>query len=199
MAQAYAELRAGRPIIVVDDFDRENEGDFIVAARGITPDVVNLLAARGRGLICVALTEQRARELDLPLQVPEDENKALLGTRFTVTVDAIEGTTTGISAYDRARTIDLLADESACPEDFARPGHVFPIIAVDGGLERRRGHTEATVALMRLAGLPPVGVLCEIMADDGSMARLPELERIGEELGIMLLSVEEIAALETRD
>jgi len=166
------ELRQGRPVILVDDEDRENEGDLILAAEHATPDWVNFMLRECRGLLCVALTEERAKALDLPLMV--ERNQDPQGTRFTVSVDA-RGTTTGISAFERAATIRLLADPEARPQDFRRPGHIFPLVARPGGVLRRAGHTEATVDLLRLAGLTPVGSLIEILKEDGSMARLPDL------------------------
>jgi 3,4-dihydroxy 2-butanone 4-phosphate synthase / GTP cyclohydrolase II len=166
------ELRQGRPVILVDDEDRENEGDLILAAEHATPDWVNFMLKECRGLLCVALTEERAKALDLPLMV--ERNQDPQGTRFTVSVDA-RGTTTGISAFERAATIRLLADPEARPQDFRRPGHVFPLVARPGGVLRRAGHTEATVDLLRLAGLTPVGSLIEILKEDGTMARLPDL------------------------
>ena len=166
------ELKAGRPVILVDDEDRENEGDLIMAAEHVTPEWVNFMLKECRGLLCVALTEERAKALDLPLMV--ERNQDPQGTRFTVSVDA-RGTTTGISAFERAATIRLLADPEATAQDFRRPGHVFPLVARPGGVLRRAGHTEATVDLLRLAGLTPVGSLIEILKEDGTMARLPDL------------------------
>ncbi|GAA6742492.1 bifunctional 3,4-dihydroxy-2-butanone-4-phosphate synthase/GTP cyclohydrolase II [Thermus antranikianii] len=166
------ELRQGRPVILVDDEDRENEGDLIMAAEHVTPEWVNFMLKECRGLLCVALTEERARALDLPLMV--ERNQDPQGTRFTVSVDA-RGTTTGISAFERAATIRLLADPEATAQDFRRPGHIFPLVARPGGVLRRAGHTEATVDLLRLAGLRPVGSLIEILKEDGTMARLPDL------------------------
>lgn len=166
------ELRQGRPVILVDDEDRENEGDLIMAAEHVTPEWVNFMLRECRGLLCAALTEERARALDLPLMV--ERNQDPQGTRFTVSVDA-RGTTTGISAFERAATIRLLADPEATAQDFRRPGHIFPLVARPGGVLRRAGHTEATVDLLRLAGLRPVGSLIEILKEDGTMARLPDL------------------------
>ncbi|WP_105317120.1 bifunctional 3,4-dihydroxy-2-butanone-4-phosphate synthase/GTP cyclohydrolase II [Thermus tenuipuniceus] len=166
------ELRQGRPVILVDDEDRENEGDLIMAAEHATPQWVNFMLKECRGLLCVALTEERARALDLPLMV--ERNQDPQGTRFTVSVDA-RGTTTGISAFERAATIRLLADPEATAQDFRRPGHIFPLVARPGGVLRRAGHTEAAVDLLRLAGLRPVGSLIEILKEDGTMARLPDL------------------------
>lgn len=166
------ELRQSRPVVLVDDEDRENEGDLIMAAEHVTPEWVNFMLKECRGLLCVALTEERARALDLPLMV--ERNQDPQGTRFTVSVDA-RGTTTGISAFERAATIRLLADPEATAQDFRRPGHIFPLVARPGGVLRRAGHTEATVDLLRLAGLRPVGSLIEILKEDGTMARLPDL------------------------
>ena len=166
------ELKAGRPVILVDDEDRENEGDLIMAAEHVTPEWVNFMLKECRGLLCVALTEERAKALDLPLMV--ERNQDPQGTRFTVSVDA-RGTTTGISAFERAATIRLLADPEVTAQDFRRPEHVFPLVARPGGVLRRAGHTEATVDLLRLAGLTPVGSLIEILKEDGTMARLPDL------------------------
>ncbi|RTH32713.1 bifunctional 3,4-dihydroxy-2-butanone-4-phosphate synthase/GTP cyclohydrolase II [Thermus scotoductus] len=166
------ELRQGRPVILVDDEDRENEGDLIMAAEHVTPEWMNFMLRECRGLLCAALTEERARALDLPLMV--EKNQDPQGTRFTVSVDA-RGTTTGISAFERAATIRLLADPEATAQDFRRPGHIFPLVARPGGVLRRAGHTEATVDLLRLAGLRPVGSLIEILKEDGTMARLPDL------------------------
>lgn len=166
------ELRQSRPVVLVDDEDRENEGDLIMAAEHVTPEWVNFMLKECRGLLCVALTEERARALDLPLMV--ERNQDPQGTHFTVSVDA-RGTTTGISAFERAATIRLLADPEATAQDFRRPGHIFPLVARPGGVLRRAGHTEATVDLLRLAGLRPVGSLIEILKEDGTMARLPDL------------------------
>jgi 3,4-dihydroxy 2-butanone 4-phosphate synthase/GTP cyclohydrolase II len=174
-------------LIVVDEADRENEGDFICAAETITPDQVHFMAKYGRGLICVPTTHERLQELDLPLMV--DNNSALMGTAFTISVDYKIGTSTGISSTDRAATIRAMADPSAKSRDFARPGHLFPLEAMEGGVLKRAGHTESVVDLLTLAGMRKVGVLCEILDDDGSMARMPRLEQIAEEhdLGILTL------------
>jgi 3,4-dihydroxy 2-butanone 4-phosphate synthase / GTP cyclohydrolase II len=172
--EAIKDIRDGNMVIVVDDEDRENEGDFIAAAEKITPDIVNFMVTHGRGMICTPLTEERAEELELGFMVPV--NTSVHGTPFTVTVDYKKGTTTGISVSDRAATIKALADPAAKPEDFARPGHIFPLRAMKGGVLRRAGHTESVVDMTRLAGLQPVGVLCEILNEDGTMARLPQLE-----------------------
>lgn len=190
MEDALEMLRAGKPLIVTDDKNRENEGDFISVGETTTPDVVNMMVKHGRGMVCVAMTESRLQQLDIPLMVRD--NTAKLGTAFTVTVDAVHGTTTGISAHDRAATIQALADPDSRPEDFARPGHIFPLAAAPGGVLRRAGHTEAVVDLSRLAGFNPVGVLCEILDDDGSMARTPRLLELSEELDLGVVTIEEI-------
>ncbi len=188
--QAIEDIRNGQMIILCDDEDRENEGDFVMAAEKITPEAVNMMARLGRGMICLTLTHERAQELDLPLMV--NDNTALHGTRFTVTIDATEGTTTGISAADRAITMKLAANPKAKPTDFGRPGHVHPIIAVEGGVLRRAGHTEGSTDLSRLAGLNPMGVLCEIMNEDGTMARVPQLKEIAEELNLRMYTISDL-------
>ncbi len=180
-------FRRGEPLILVDDEDRENEGDLVVAAEHVTPEIINFMTLHARGLVCVALTRERAEQLQLTPMV--GQNTALLGTAFTVTVDAVEGTTTGISAHDRAVTVKKLIDPEATPKDFARPGHMFPLIAEDGGVLVRPGHTEAVVDLARAAGLVPAGVLCEILDDDGSMARLPRLKQLARKYGLKIASV----------
>lgn len=185
--EVIEELKAGKMVIVVDDEDRENEGDFIMAAEKITPEAVNFMAKYGRGLVCVSVTPERARQLDLPLMA--QKNTARLGTAFTITIDALKGTTTGISAQDRAITIGLMADPSTKPTDFGRPGHIFPLIAQDGGVLVRAGHTETVVDLTRLGGMQPVGVLCEIMNEDGSMARVPELIEMAKRFGLKIATV----------
>jgi 3,4-dihydroxy 2-butanone 4-phosphate synthase / GTP cyclohydrolase II len=190
--EAVEDIKKGKCVIVVDDENRENECDFIISAEKITPEAVNFMAIHGRGLICVGLTEDRAREMGLDLMV--SENTALHSTRFTVSVDYIKGTTTGISAYDRAATIKALADPASHPDDFGRPGHIFPIIARPGGVLRRAGHTEASVDLMKLAGLSPVSVMCEIMEESGEMARGETLDMIAREFGIKKITVEELIA-----
>ena len=179
--EAVADLREGKFIIVVDDEDRENEGDFITAARNVTPEVVNFMSTHGRGLICAALPEDRCDELDLQPMVAD--NTSLHETAFTVSIDLLgHGCTTGISAHDRSMTIQALIDPATRPEDLGRPGHIFPLRAKRGGVLRRAGHTEATVDLARLAGFEPAGALVEIMNEDGSMARLPELMKIAKGL-----------------
>jgi len=187
---AIAAIARGEMIIVVDDEDRENEGDLIMAADKVTPEAINFLARHGRGLICVALPPDRVRHLDLHPMVTN--NTAKLGTRFTVSVDAVEGTSTGISASDRAITIRKLMDPRAVPEDLARPGHIFPLESVPGGVLRRAGHTEASVDLARMAGLQPGGVLCEVMDDDGTMARVPRLRELADEFDLKLITIRDL-------
>jgi len=188
--EALEALRNGEIIILIDDEDRENEGDFIMAAEKVTPEAINFMTKYGRGLVCIAITPERAQELQLTAMVPE--NTALHGTSFTVTVDAVEGTTTGTSAQDRALTIRKIVDEKTRPEELARPGHIFPLIAVKDGVVRRRGHTEAVVDLSRLAGLKPAGVLCEILDEDGSMARLPKLIEIAREFHLKIITIDDL-------
>ena len=188
--QALEEIRRGRMVIVVDDEDRENEGDLVMAAEAVTPEAVNFMTRFGRGLLCVPMTADRLSHLNLPLMV--DENTSRHGTMFTVSVDARDGTTTGTSAFDRAVTIKALTDPRSASEEFARPGHIFPLQAMDGGVLRRAGHTEATADLARLSGFAPVGVLCEILADDGSMARLPTLEVFAGEHGLKMVSIADL-------
>ncbi|MBY0515958.1 MAG: bifunctional 3,4-dihydroxy-2-butanone-4-phosphate synthase/GTP cyclohydrolase II [Bacteriovoracaceae bacterium] len=186
---AIADIKLGKMIIVVDDESRENEGDFIMAADAITPEAVNFMATHGRGMICAPITATAAKKLDLPLQT--GSNTAPLGTAFTVTVDAIDGVSTGISASDRAITLKMLANPLARPEHFSRPGHIFPLIARDGGVLVRNGHTEAAVDLARLAGFNPAGVICEILNDDGTMARRAELEVMAEKFNLKMISIED--------
>ncbi len=194
---AIADFREGKFVIVVDDEDRENEGDLIIAAEKITPEKVNFMLKHARGVLCVPITLSRCRELDLDVQVTD--NTSMLGTPFTVTVDKLEGCTTGVSAADRAATIRALADPAAKPADFGRPGHVNPLYAQDKGVLRRSGHTEATVDLARLAGLYPAGALMEIMNDDGTMARLPELRKMADEFGLKLISINDLIAYRLRE
>jgi 3,4-dihydroxy 2-butanone 4-phosphate synthase/GTP cyclohydrolase II len=188
--EALEDLRAGRLLVVVDDEDRENEGDLIMVAEKVTPEAVNFIARHARGLLCVPLTEERADALELPEMV--GHNTGLHETNFTVSVDLRYGTTTGISAADRAATIRALVDPTTQPADLGRPGHVFPLRAKDGGVLRRTGHTEAVVDLARLAGFQPMGVLCEIMDDDGTMARLPRLVEFTREFGLKILTIEDL-------
>ena len=183
-------VRAGRMIIIVDDEDRENEGDLMVAAEKVTPENVNFMARHGRGLICLPLTRERLEELQLPLMV--SENTARFQTAFTVSIDAKEGVTTGISAHDRARTVLAAIDPATKPGDLARPGHVFPLQAVEGGVLSRAGQTEASVDLARMAGLTPAGVICEVMNEDGSMARRPQLEEVSRRFGIPILTIADL-------
>ncbi len=195
--EAIAEIRAGKVVIVVDDEDRENEGDFITAARNATPEVVNFMATHGRGLICAPLTEDRCKELDLDMMV--EDNTAVHGTPFTVSIDLKgHGTTTGISASDRSKTIIALIDPTTRPHDLGRPGHIFPLKARDGGVLRRTGHTEATIDLARLAGCEPAGVLVEVLNEDGTMARLPQLRAIADRFGLKLVSIEDLVAYRMR-
>ena len=188
---AIEDIRAGKLVIVVDDEDRENEGDFITASRNATPEVINFMSKHGRGLICVPMLEDRCNELGLELMV--NNNTALHETAFTVSVDLLgHGCTTGISAHDRAKTVQALIDPATKPEDLGKPGHIFPLRAKKGGVLRRAGHTEATVDLARLAGFEPSGVLVEIMNDDGSMARLPELMEIARKFDFKIISIKDL-------
>ncbi|MDE6115064.1 MAG: bifunctional 3,4-dihydroxy-2-butanone-4-phosphate synthase/GTP cyclohydrolase II [Muribaculum sp.] len=189
---ALKDFREGKFVIVVDDEDRENEGDLIVAAEKITPEQVNFMLKHARGVLCVPLTISRCEELELPHQV--DNNTSMLGTPFTVTVDKLEGCSTGVSIEDRAATIRALADPASKPETFGRPGHINPLYAQDKGVLRRAGHTEAAVDLSRLAGLYPAAALMEIMSDDGTMARLPELRKLADEWGMKLISIKDLIA-----
>jgi 3,4-dihydroxy 2-butanone 4-phosphate synthase/GTP cyclohydrolase II len=194
---AIEDIRQGKVVIVVDDEDRENEGDFLTAARNATPEVVNFMAKHGRGLICAPLTEQRCEELGLDLMV--QDNTALHHTPFTVSVDVKgRGTSTGISASDRSQTMLALIDPTARPDDLARPGHIFPLKARNGGVLRRTGHTEAAVDLARLAGFEPAGMIVEIMNDDGTMARLPELREIAARFDLRLISIADLVAYRMR-
>jgi 3,4-dihydroxy 2-butanone 4-phosphate synthase/GTP cyclohydrolase II len=190
--EAIRDIRDGKLIIIVDDEDRENEGDFVCAAETITPEIINLMISEGRGLVCVPLTDGRMRDLGLDMMV--DANTAMHGTGFTVTVDYVHNTTTGISASDRAATIRALADPAAKPSDFARPGHIFPLRAVPGGVLRRAGHTEAAVDLAVMAGLHPVAVVCEILNEDGTMARTPQLVKLAKKHGLAIISVQALIA-----
>lgn len=191
--EALTDIRQGKVIIVIDDANRENEGDFIVPAEMASPEVINFMATHGRGLICVALTEERCQELDLHLMV--QKNTSSHETQFTVSVDLLGyGTTTGISASDRSKTVRALIDPKTRKEELARPGHIFPLIAKKGGVLRRTGHTEATVDLSRLAGFQPAGALVEIMNEDGSMARLPDLIKISEKFNLKIITIEDLIA-----
>lgn len=189
---AISDLNSGKMIIVMDDEDRENEGDLICSAELCTPEIVNFMSTKGKGLICVSITPERAKELDLDVMVKN--NSALHETKFTVSVDYVHNTSTGISAVDRAHTIRALANKDTKPNDLGRPGHIFPLISQPGGVLRRAGHTEATVDLMRLAGLKPVGVLCEVINEDGSMARKADLEKFAKEFDLKIITVKELIA-----
>ncbi len=189
---AIEEIRAGRMVILVDDEDRENEGDLCLAAEKVTPEAINFMAREGRGLICLSLTQERIQQLRLPMMVPEADNTATFGTAFTISIEAREGVTTGISAADRARTVRVAIDPEAKPHDLVRPGHIFPLRALDGGVLRRAGQTEGSVDLARLAGLAPAGVICEIMNDDGSMARMPDLIGFARRHGLKVVTVADL-------
>ena len=190
--EALEDFRQGRFVIVVDDEDRENEGDFITPAEMITPEKVNFMLRYGRGVLCAPITISRARELELPHQV--QENTSMLGTPFTVTVDLLDGCTTGVSTHDRAATIRALADPSRRPVDFGRPGHINPLYAQDKGVLKRAGHTEAAVDLARLAGLQPAAALIEILNEDGTMARMPQLKQVAQEHGLKIISIRDLIA-----
>lgn len=189
---ALKDFQLGEFVIVVDDEDRENEGDLIIAAEKITPEKVNFMLKHARGVLCAPITLSRCKELDLPHQV--QDNTSVLGTPFTVTIDKLEGCTTGVSASDRAATIQALADPSSTPQTFGRPGHINPLYAQDNGVLRRSGHTEAAVDLCRLSGLYPAGALMEIMNDDGTMARMPELIRMAKEFGLKIITIKDLIA-----
>jgi len=191
--EAIEDIKNGKMIIVVDDEDRENEGDFIAAAECVTPEMINFMAQHGRGLICAPLTEKRCEELDLPLMV--NKNTVLHNTQFTVSIDLIgDGCTTGISVHDRAKTIKALTSKKTKPEDFGRPGHIFPLRAKEGGVLRRTGHTEASIDLARLAGFKPAGILVEILNEDGTMARLPQLMKVAKKFDLKIISIEDLVA-----
>jgi 3,4-dihydroxy 2-butanone 4-phosphate synthase/GTP cyclohydrolase II len=193
IAEAIEDIRQGKVIIVVDDEDRENEGDFIAAAEMVTPEMINFMVTHGRGLVCAPITETRAKELDLKMMV--DNNTVLHQTAFTVSVDLKgHGCTTGISVHDRAKTIKSLVDEDTKPEDLGRPGHIFPLVAKKGGVLRRTGHTEAAIDLARLAGLQPAGILVEILNEDGSMARLVQLLVVAKKFDLKIISIEDLVA-----
>lgn len=187
---AIADIREGKFVIVVDDENRKNEGDLIIAAEKITPEKVNFMLTQARGVLCVPITSQRCKELSLDKQV--SDNTSIHGTPFTITVDKLDGCTTGVSAHDRAATILALSDPSSTPETFGRPGHINPLYAHDNGVLGRDGHTEAAVDLARLAGLRPAGVLMEVMNEDGTMARLPELRKFADRWGIRLISIADL-------
>ncbi len=189
--EAIGDIQAGKMVIMVDDEDRENEGDLFLSAEKVTPEAINFMAKYGRGLICLALTPDRADQLQLPLMAPQD-NGTPFGTAFTVSVDARHGITTGISAADRAHTIKVAIDPTANPHDLVRPGHIFPLRARRGGVLRRAGHTEGSVDLARLAGLYPAGVICEIMNDDGTMARVPQLMEFAKKHGLKIITIADL-------
>ena len=194
--EAIEEVRKGNFLIIVDDYDRENEGDLAIAAENVTPEAINFMARHARGLICMPVIGKRLDELQLPLMVQDNTSKH--GTAFTISVEAKHHTSTGISAQDRAATIKAILDPSTRPEDLARPGHTFPLRAREGGVLVRAGHTEAIVDLARLAGLNPAGAICEVLNEDGSIARLPELEKIAERFGLKVISVADIIAYRRR-
>ncbi len=194
--EALEDIRAGKIVIVVDDEDRENEGDFLMAAEKVTSEAINFMARHGRGLVCLPAMPDRLKELDLDMMV--NTNTALHGTPFTVSIDALYGVTTGISAQDRAETIRQFVDPKSRPENFGRPGHIFPLRAMPGGVLRRAGHTEAAVDLARLAGLYPAGVLCEILNEDGTMARLPQLLEIADQFGLKVTTIHDLIAYRRR-
>jgi 3,4-dihydroxy 2-butanone 4-phosphate synthase/GTP cyclohydrolase II len=187
---AIKTVKAGKLIIIVDDEDRENEGDLMVAAEKVTPDIINFMAKHGRGLVCLSLTKERARQLELPPMV--SDNTAPFSTAFTVSIDAKHGTTTGISAYDRAATVLAAIDPRTRPQDLARPGHIFPLEAKAGGVLKRAGQTEASVDIARLAGFRPAGVICEIMNDDGTMSRMPDLEKFSQTYDIPIMTIADL-------
>lgn len=191
------DVRQGKMVIIVDDEDRENEGDLMIAAEKVTPEAINFMARNACGLICLSLTEERVRELELPLMV--QDNTSPYNTAFTVSIEAKEGVTTGISAHDRARTIQVAIDDNSTADDLARPGHIFPLMARKGGVLVRVGHTEASVDLARLAGLKPAGVICEIMREDGTMARLPDLEEFAEKYNLKIVSIADLIQYKTRN
>jgi len=190
--EALQDFKEGKFVIVVDDEDRENEGDLIIAAEKITPEKVNFMLKNARGVLCAPITLSRAEELDLPHQV--SDNTSMLGTPFTVTVDKLEGCTTGVSTHDRAETIKALADPKSTPQTFGRPGHINPLYAQDNGVLRRSGHTEAAIDLCKLSGLYPVGALIEIMNDDGSMARMPQLQEKAKEWDMKIITIKDLIA-----
>jgi 3,4-dihydroxy 2-butanone 4-phosphate synthase/GTP cyclohydrolase II len=188
--QAIEDIKAGKMVILTDDEDRENEGDLTIASEKVTPEVINFMAKYGRGLICMSMTDERCTQLKLPMMV--DDNTSAHETAFTVSIEAREGVTTGISAADRAKTVQTAIADDAKPDDLVKPGHIFPLRAKDGGVIVRAGHTEASVDLAKLAGLRPSGVICEIMDDDGSMARMPSLEKFSEEHNIGICTIAEL-------
>lgn len=195
--EAIKDFKEGKFVIVVDDEDRENEGDLIIAAEMITPEKVNFMLKNARGLLCVPITMERCKELDLPRQV--NDNTSMLGTPFTVTVDKLEGCSTGVSASDRAATIKALADPNSTPETFGRPGHINPLYAQENGVLRRSGHTEAAIDLCNIAGLYPAGALMEIMNEDGSMARMPDLIKMAQEWDMKIITIKDLIAYRLKE
>src|SRR5512139_2664142 len=190
--EALSDFRAGKMMVVVDDEDRENEGDLTIAAEKVTPEAINFMARYGRGLVCLPMTGERLDALRIPLMVRDEQNSTKFGTAFCVPIEAKKGTTTGISAADRARTVLAAVDPATRAEDLARPGHMFPLRARSGGVLERAGQTEAAVDLARLAGLYPAGVICEVMNEDGTMARVPQLERFCAEHGIRMITIRDL-------
>src|SRR5512137_2336023 len=190
ITEIIAELKAGRMVVLVDEEDRENEGDLVLAADFVTPEAINFMARHGRGLICLTLTEERCRQLELPLMV--SANRSSHGTNFTVSIEAATGVTTGISAADRATTVQAAIARDAVPEDIVQPGHIFPVMAQPGGVLNRAGHTEAGCDLARLAGCKPAAVIVEILNDDGSMARRPDLERFARDHGLKIGTIADL-------
>lgn len=189
---AIHEIQCGKMIIVVDDENRENEGDLVIPAEKVTPDIINFMATYGRGLICIALTKERIAKLRIPMMINDKDNKDKFRTAFTISVDAKHGTTTGISSFDRAKTIRTLIDPHTTNEDLLMPGHMFPLRAHHHGVLARPGHTEAAVDFARLAGMYPAGVICEIMADDGTMARLPQLQVFAQQHNLKIFTIAEL-------
>jgi len=196
---ALEDIRAGKMVILVDDEDRENEGDLCMAAEKVTPEAINFMAKEGRGLICLTLTEERLRQLKLDMMVPDHENSAQHGTAFTISIEAREGVTTGISAADRSHTIQTAISDNAAATDLSRPGHIFPLRAREGGVLRRVGQTEGSVDLARLAGLKPAGVICEIMNDDGTMARMTDLVSYGKQHGLKIVTIKDLVTYRLRN
>lgn len=194
--EALSDLKKGKPVIVVDDEDRENEGDFIALAENVTPEMINFMITHGKGLVCVPIEEKLAEKLELPLMVKNTDDP--FHTAFTVSIDHKEAGT-GISAKDRALTVQKMLEENAKPSDFMRPGHIFPLIAKEGGVLTRPGHTEAAVDLAKLCGAFPSGVICEIIKEDGTMARLPDLEKIAEKLDLKLITIADLIAYRTKE
>jgi 3,4-dihydroxy 2-butanone 4-phosphate synthase / GTP cyclohydrolase II len=197
--KGIAEIREGRLIVLVDDEDRENEGDLCMAAERVTPEAINFMARYGRGLVCLSLTEERLQQLRLPMMVPDADNNTTFGTAFTVSIEARHGVTTGISAADRAHTVRVAIAPDTRPQDLSRPGHIFPLRARDGGVLRRAGQTEGSVDLARLAGLEPAGVICEIMNDDGTMARMPNLIDFARAHGLKIVTIADLIEYRLRN